>query len=622
MSVFIVYSTDSLPDNSGKLLENYLINKLNFTEILESNDNKLIAFLGKNCHAQKADNDFQLIWGEITAIEDKILLRKKDAHDFVTSIWNKKDFERFSNIDGSWGFCKYIKGKLYLSKGAYTTSSVSPDLFYFKKNNFFFISSNINYLVPLIANDSFHMGSVLSCFRFGAPAPGKTLFKEIKRLESGNIYTILDKEVIPKINIQNLIKREWWSKYANHVPLEEAVEDLNKVNVQNMKNILPSYSVPSITLSGGIDSASLASGIFQTKFKDNWLGIYGHKSNENMLKTGDKLNELESSRFIANKKKGRHISIDMMEYADTRSIEKFVSSFEGFCWPTGYQYQLLAKAAKDNGKNSIILGSGEDLAPASHIFQEWLLRKKLEHNYIGKLGWSLLQNLSKNRFYRGVLSRIFNIKELIINPHGEITWFHEQISSLLLNRFLKELVAKKDLIESGAVVLPNKDIYEKLPIKSVWAYVSSINYYRTLPDLWSGIAAQASSGTGVNIYNIFAGQHFAKYIVALPKHFKTGEGLTGTNGKNWNKFLFRKLIEKEVGPEIAWRERYGFSNPIWHKFRKELKMEQVINDIKIFDNDLIKKKILITHPRKHYWTMFTLAKIKDKFNSTKKEKIF
>ena len=160
-----------------------------------------------------------------------------------------------------------------------------------------------------------------------------------------------------------------------------------------MKNILPTYSVPSITLSGGIDSACSASSIFQTKFKDNWLGIYGNKNNETILKTGDKLNELESSKFIANKKKGRHLSIDMMEYANARSLEKFASSFEGFCWPTGYQYQLLAKAAKDNGRNSIILGSGEDLAPASHIFQEWLLRKKLEHNYIGKLGWSLLQNL-------------------------------------------------------------------------------------------------------------------------------------------------------------------------------------------------------------------------------------
>ena len=51
-------------------------------------------------------------------------------------------------------------------------------------------------------------------------------------------------------------------------------------------------------------------------------------------------------------------------------------------------------------------------------------------------------------------------------------------------------------------------------------------------------------------------------------------------------------------------------------------MDQVINDIKIFDNDLIKEKILITHPRKHYWTMFAFAKIKDKLNSIKKEKIF
>ena len=48
-----------------------------------------------------------------------------------------------------------------------------------------------------------------------------------------------------------------------------------------------------------------------------------------------------------------------------------------------YLYHLLALVAKNNGKDSIVLGSGEDLAPASYIFQSFL--KKLDNDYFGKI---------------------------------------------------------------------------------------------------------------------------------------------------------------------------------------------------------------------------------------------
>ena len=296
---------------------------------------------------------------------------KKNVHNYIKSIWNNNKFSNFSNIDGSWGFFKYLNNNIYFSKGAFTSSSVSPDLFYLKESNFFFISSNINYLVPL-ANSSFHIGSVLSSFRFGSPSPGRTLLEEIRRAEAGNIYTCSDNNIIVSKNTFQIIKKFWWEKYSKAVSLKNAIEDLNQVNLQNMINILPDTASPSITMSGGIDSACSAISISKTKFKDNWLGIYGSKRGEDPKKGKDQLSELESSRFVANKKSGKHIAIDMMDYATTRSMEDFASSVEGFCWPTGYLYHLLALVAKNNGKDSIVLGSDEDLAPASYIFQSFL----------------------------------------------------------------------------------------------------------------------------------------------------------------------------------------------------------------------------------------------------------
>ena len=144
-------------------------------------------------------------------------------------------------------------------------------------HNFFYISSNINYLVSLAPNYSFHMGSVLSSFRFGSPSPGRTLLKEIKRAESGNIYTCSDNNILVSKNTLQIIKKFWWNKYSKKVSLEDAVDDLNHVNLQNMNNILPKSAIPSVTMSGGIDSACSAISISKTKFKYNWLGIYGNK---------------------------------------------------------------------------------------------------------------------------------------------------------------------------------------------------------------------------------------------------------------------------------------------------------------------------------------------------------
>ena len=209
----------------------------------------------------------------MTSIEDNVVKSKKNVHNYIKSIWNNNKFSNFSNIDGSWGFFKYLANNIYFSKGAFTSSSVSPDLFYLKKNNIIYISSNINYLVSLISNFSFHMGSVLSSFRFGSPSPGRTLLEEIRRAESGNIYTYFDNNIIVSKNTLQIIKKFWWKKYSKTVSLKNAIGDLNQVNLQNMINILPNSASPSITMSGGIDSACSAISISKTKFKDKWLGI-------------------------------------------------------------------------------------------------------------------------------------------------------------------------------------------------------------------------------------------------------------------------------------------------------------------------------------------------------------
>ena len=77
MTVFLVYREEGLPKNSEALVSNYLKNKFEFSKLVNSYDNKVMAFLSDSCDLQKDHNNLQIIWGEVTSIEDNVVKSKK-----------------------------------------------------------------------------------------------------------------------------------------------------------------------------------------------------------------------------------------------------------------------------------------------------------------------------------------------------------------------------------------------------------------------------------------------------------------------------------------------------------------------------------------------------------------
>lgn len=620
MSLFFIFNDQGLGSNCEKIIREYLNTKLDLSSVNKTEDNKLIYFGDKTSSIFRTPDKLNIIWGEVTAINNKSVSSKNSINEYLDLSWTNKQLDNLSKVDGSWGFLTYFNNELYVSKSSYSSSSVAPDLYYLTKNNYFYFSTDIELLIPFIQSSDFHIGSVLSALRFGSPSPGNTLINEIKRIESGYVHKVSKNYIKPWKNIFQFIEKNWWEKYSSNVSLDDAVIDLSNVGITNLHNLLPEKAKVAATMSGGIDSASIAVNLSQSKFKNDWDAIYGNNNNEDFKKDGDFLSEREASKKITSRCGGNHNNVDLAAYASAKSMEDYCSSlFSGFCWPTAYFYKLLATVAKENGKDSLMIGSGEDLAPASVIVQEHLLERYLLNQSSGYLDWRLLQKLSKIRLYRGFVRRILNRNDLVVDPYGQFTWHHQQTSPIQLKRFLKNLVKDEDLIDSGSLILPKTDLFNQLPNKNVWSYVSSINYDRTFPETWGGIIGQAAKGTGVKIYNTFAGQHYAKYLIALPKNYKTGKSFPIVNGKDdWNKYLFRKLVERDIGPEVAWRSRYGFASPLWHSFREDLKMDQVINDVKILDNKDFQDAVLKSTPNKHIWTLYSLAKTKENIKSIKK----
>ena len=107
----------------------------------------------------------------------------------------------------------------------------------------------------------------------------------------------------------------------------------------------------------------------------------------------------------------------------------------------------------------------------------------------------------------------------------------------------------------------------------------------------------------------FLNINLVNFFLAMPLKYKYRDG--------YSKYICRKMVERYIGPKIAWRAKHGFSAPIWNKGNiiKNLNVEENIYDSNIL-NDLPfhkkGKKIMIKglNKSKLLWPIFALSILK------------
>ena len=59
---------------------------------------------------------------------------------------------------------------------------------------------------------------------------------------------------------------------------------------------------------------------------------------------------------------------------------------------------------------------------------------------------------------------------------------------------------------------------------------------------------------------------------------------------NYTKYLLRKIVERYLGKDIAFRKKYGFAFPIWKNevFKKKLYLDEAILDSNLFSSQYMK----------------------------------
>ena len=214
---------------SGKgKMETFLLNSLIF-----------ISKKGKSGWKTKVLNDqnyFILILGHIY---EKITFKT------IIKAIEKKDFSFLEKIDGAFNIValKKSSNRLIFISDRFNR----PPLYYYKKDKFFFVSSEIK-TIAYLERPSFDNNSLLEFFTCEGVMGNKTMFKNIYLLEPGAYLTIENSN----LNINYYYKLRI---YQNKLAIDEAIEIYHNLLIKSVEKRLTRDT--GIYLSGGMDSRLL-----------------------------------------------------------------------------------------------------------------------------------------------------------------------------------------------------------------------------------------------------------------------------------------------------------------------------------------------------------------------------
>jgi hypothetical protein len=99
-----------------------------------------------------------------------------------------------------------------------------------------------------------------------------------------------------------------------------------------------------------------------------------------------------------------------------------------------------------------------------------------------------------------------------------------------------------------------------------------------------------------------------EFLVAMPASLRFGkEGVT--------KWFMRKIVERHVGPKVAWRSKHGFSAPLWFTsgIQEKLNFQETLRHSPLLEELPFSQQFLTApfHPPFHKlrWAIFALTKV-------------
>ena len=522
--------------------------------------------------------------------------------------------EVLERLDGMWAIAYYDVSdrRLLLSRDVMG----ERHLFYHIGNGEIIFASEME---PILADRrsglELDFEAAMCSLCYSTAPPGRTLVRGFRRLRPGhNLRVDLRDGSYEECRYRQLHPERWLGFFREDPPIEEVIEAFSSVFDGVVTRRLP-RDVPFMsTLSGGIDSTIIsvaASDYGKRKIKT----LYGLSTEKPPRRDPDILDELEASQITSAKYGTDHHLLNMYT-DDCVPVVNHVAGngFDGCLDPGVVSFEMLALKARQEGAKVMLISDGPDeLAGGYNIdriaYTVDQLREGSRFRYEG------LRFLSENRL-ASRLMRHLGLTSKIIPPGNAYNPFsfipiHSSISPETIVG-IAPCEMTRDVIDCYGA--PDEDYSDLLP-ELDFTQVRALTYAtKSLPDLFNLRTDKAFMHASVECRVPFQAPDVVEFLIAMPARLRFGDGGT-------TKYFLRKIVERLVGPEVAFRSKYGFGRPAWRdpRVREAIGIDDAIRDADLFKMPPFKPAaqdvILRPEHEKARWPLFVLAKTAERLHS-------
>lgn len=349
----------------------------------------------------------------------------------------------------------------------------------------------------------------------------------------------------------------------NKITDQQAIEQFRGLLDVSVKRRLRSDVSLGTSLSGGLDSSSIAASIA------NIIGTGQSLSAFTAVFPGFEKDEQVYSKEVAGQ-------FGLHQRTVTISGEELANDWEKFSWqqeePVGsasvYAQYRVFELAKQYGVTVLLDGQGADEILAGYhkyykwYWQELFQKRKLFSSH--ELGATKALGINERFGLRNVAASLFP----------------DLASVILEQRYLVQALKQQDL-HKDFVKLQSKEAYYSVPDANG---LNNRLYFNTcihgLEELLR-YADRNSMAHGREVRLPFLSHELVEFVFSLPPHFKIRQG--------WTKWLLRAAMDKKLPDNITWRrDKTGFEPP-----QKEWMQHQRVKDmISEAREKLVREKVL------------------------------
>lgn len=520
-------------------------------------------------HALANDRPARIIWGHAMTLHDGV-----DDTRSSLRLHAKPTFEAGAEdllFDG--GDCVVIDVEPRRSRLRITRAFPNGrDLYYMPlAGRGFACSSHAEILVQLFPDQlNLDLNTLISVFRFGAPALERTLFESIRRPHAGTIVewspeTGIELRSPPPFDADRVAAIE--ASIRDQDAAQSAWEQVLESACGRFAAFYEEVAAPqAITLSGGVDS-SLALALIR-KSTSGHLSSVSITDKSWTRRTGEDFTEHEAIEFLTDKFHTSHQFYEINEVADADLVRKYAdtcfdavgSALEFYCFLTCVQRSGIQTLATGYCADGLMT----DFPDHSRVTRE------IQHRQPERMLFELRQFIQSYRLPRGLVRRVAPW----FMQNSYLYAYYPMIDTISTNEILRSWFRGVDLKRVNDEFMIADD-YVLSPFGEVDALrLFLLSDFNKIGMNTKQRIEKACRMTGLGWWSPYWDRDAMETALAIPIEYRN---------KEHTKNLTRLLVDKHIGPEMAFRGKFGFSKSFARLMNETLDMRTVVLDGKILD---------------------------------------